>query len=72
MLLNDCFEPLEYLLSIIPTYPERSIAPILPLWATGHSERTQTSDYVSGTRYQSRTLLERTTKLQRDFGSATI
>lgn len=33
---------------IIPTCPECSVAPILPLWATGHSEGAQTSDYVSG------------------------
>lgn len=58
------------LFSIIPTWPECSIAPILPLWAIGHSESTHTSDQVCGARYQSRSLLEWTTKLQHESASA--
>lgn len=55
---------------IFPMGPERSIAPILPLWAKGHSECTKTSDYVSRTtcRRLPDTFSEQTTKLQQDCG----
>ncbi len=58
---------------IISICLECSIAPILHPWATSHSERTQTSDYVCWTRYQSRTSFGvDNKKVQQRFGSATV
>lgn len=51
----------------ITAFPECSIAPILPLWATGLNECTQTSDYVAGSCYQSRTFIRADNKTTARF-----